>query len=210
MDAAVMNSEKPYSEACERNKNPILDVLRVAFADRAKVLEIGSGTGQHAVYFARRLPWLIWQPSDKRESIEGIEAWRRDDGVASLLAPIVLDIDDDEWPDVGADAIFTANTLHIVSWMQVQRMFEQAGAFLPKGGVLAVYGPFNYGGVHTAESNARFDAMLRQRDPLSGIRDFERVDELAQRNGLALLNDHAMPANNRTLVWRKAGIRVSD
>ena len=200
-----MNVEKPYSEACERNKDPILAVLRVAFADRAKVLEIGSGTGQHAVHFASRLPHLLWQPSERPENIAGIEAWRRDIAAANLLAPIVLDIDDAAWPDLGADAVFTANTLHIVSWAQVQRLLQRVGALLPPAGVLAVYGPFNYGGVHTSESNARFDAMLRQRDPLSGIRDFEKVDELARRNGMALVKDYAMPANNRTVVWRKAG-----
>jgi SAM-dependent methyltransferase len=200
-----MSTEKPYSEACERNKDPILDVLRVAFADRSKVLEIGSGTGQHAAYFARHLPGLIWQPSDRPENIAGIEAWRRDAAVPNLLAPIVLDIDDPTWPDAGADAVFTANTLHIVSWGQVQRLFERVGVLLPEAGVLAIYGPFNYGGVHTSESNARFDAMLRQRDPLSGIRDFEKVDELARQNGMALVKDYAMPANNRTVMWGKAG-----
>jgi len=198
-----MNAENPYSEACERNKDPILDVLRVAFADRSRVLEIGSGTGQHAAHFARHLPRLLWQPSDKPENIAGIEAWRRDVAAPNLLAPIVLDIDDATWPDAGADAVFTANTLHIVSWVQVQRLFERVGVLLPQGGVLAVYGPFNYGGVHTAQSNARFDLTLRSRDPLSGIRDFEKVDELARQNGMTLVKDYAMPANNRTVVWRK-------
>jgi SAM-dependent methyltransferase len=203
-----MSTEKPYSEACERNKDPILDVLRIAFADRSKVLEVGSGTGQHAAHFARHLPRLIWQPSDRPENIAGIEAWRREVAASNLLAPIVLDIDDETWPDVGADAVFTANTLHIVSWAQVQRLFECVGVLLPEAGTLAIYGPFNYGGVHTSESNARFDAMLRQRDPLSGIRDFEKVDEQARRNGMALVKDYAMPANNRTVVWRKAGVGV--
>jgi len=198
-----MSTEKPYSEACERNKDPILDVLRVAFADRSKVLEIGSGTGQHAAHFARHLPGLIWQPSERPENIAGIEAWRRDVAAPNLLAPIVLDIDDATWPDAGADAVFTANTLHIVSWMQVQRLFERVGVLLPEAAVLAIYGPFKYSGVHTAESNARFDAMLRSRDALSGIRDFEEVDELARENGMALVRDYAMPANNRTVVWRK-------
>lgn len=204
-----MNAGKPYSEACERNKAPILDVLRVAFADRSRVLEIGSGTGQHAAHFARRLPHLLWQPSERSGNISGIEAWRRDIAASNLLAPIVLDIDDATWPDVGTDAVFTANTLHIVSWVQVQRLFERVGALLPPAGVLAVYGPFNYGGMHTAESNARFDALLRERDPFSGIRDFEKVDELARQNGMALVKDYAMPANNRTVVWRKTGTNPS-
>jgi SAM-dependent methyltransferase len=198
-----MSLDKPYSEACERNQTPILEVLRVAFADRAKVLEIGSGTGQHAVHFARHLPHLTWQPSDREDNIAGIGLWRREAGLPNLLEPIILDIDDARWPDSGADAVFTANTLHIVSWPKVQRLFERVGTLLPSHGVLAAYGPFNYGGAHTSESNARFDLMLRQRDPLSGIRDFEKVDELATRQGLKLVKDYAMPANNRTVVWVK-------
>ena len=196
----------PFSEACERNKDPILDVLREAFGDRTKVLEIGSGTGQHAAHFARHLPHLIWEPSDLAENLPGIRLWLKEAALPNLLDPIVLDIDDAQWPDTGADAVFTANTLHIVSWPRVERLFERAGALLPAGGVLAVYGPFNYGGVHTSESNARFDAMLRARDPRSGIRDFEKVNELAKRQGLILLEDRAMPANNRMLVWRKTSV----
>lgn len=193
----------PFSEACERNRDPILGVLREVFGDRSKVLEIGSGTGQHAVHFARHLPHLIWQPSDLAENLPGIRLWIREAALPNLLEPIVLDIDAAQWPDANADAAFTANTLHIVSWPRVERLFERAGALLPGGGVLAVYGPFNYGGVHTSESNARFDTMLRTRDSRSGIRDFENVNELAQRQGLKLLEDRAMPANNRVLVWRK-------
>jgi SAM-dependent methyltransferase len=194
----------PFSEACERNKDPILTVLRVVFGDRAMVLEVGSGTGQHAAYFARHLPQLAWQPSDLAENRPGIRLWAKQAALPNLLEPIVLDIDAAPWPDIAADAMFTANTLHIVSWPRVVRLFERAGALLPARGVLAVYGPFNYGGVHTSESNARFDAMLRARDPRSGIRDFEKVNALAERQGLKLLEDRAMPANNRTLAWRKA------
>jgi hypothetical protein len=146
---------------------------------------------------------LTWQPSDVEENIAGIRAVAGWGGHPNLLEPIVLDIDDARWPDSGADAVFTANTLHIVSWPRVQRLFERAGALLPANGVVAVYGPFNYGGLHTSESNARFDLMLRQRDPRSGIRDFEKVDELASRHGLRLVKDYAMPANNRTVVWVK-------
>jgi SAM-dependent methyltransferase len=193
----------PFSEACERNKDPILDVLREAFGDRTKVLEIGSGTGQHAAHFARHLPHLTWQPSDLAENLPGIRQWTNATALPNLLDPIFLDIDTAQWPDVGADAVFTANTLHIVSWPRVERLFERAGPVLPAGGVLAIYGPFNYGGVHTSESNARFDAMLRARDPGSGIRDFEKVNELAARQGLVLLDDRAMPANNRVLVWKR-------
>lgn len=198
-----MIGDLPFSEACERNKAPILDVLRRVFADRTRVLEIGSGTGQHAAHFAPALPHVTWQPSDRPDHLHGISLWVRHVAAANLLQPIALDIDDESWPDVGADAAYTANTLHIVSWPQVERLFERAAAFLPDGGCIAVYGPFKYGGVHTSESNARFDAMLRERDPASGIRDFEAVNELAGRLGLQLLDDVAMPANNRTLVWQK-------
>jgi SAM-dependent methyltransferase len=194
----------PFSEACERNKEPILEVLRAAFADRSKVIEIGSGTGQHAVHFARYLPHLVWQPSDREENLPGIRLRVGEAALANLIEPIALDIDNPVWPETAADAVFTANTLHIVSWLRVVRLFERAAALLPSSGVLAAYGPFNYGGAHTSESNARFDSMLRERDPHSGIRDFNQVDELAARQGLELIQDHAMPANNRTAVWRKA------
>ena len=195
---------KPYSEACERNRDPILVVLREAFADRRRVLEIGSGTGQHAVHFAAGLPHLVWQPSDRAENLPGIRLWCDEAGLANLLAPIALDLNQDPWPDVQADAVFSANTLHIVSWSEVQTLLERIGKMLPPGGVLAIYGPFAYGGRHTSESNASFDLFLRSRDPLSGIRSFEDVDELARGQGLRLAYDRAMPANNRTLVWRRS------
>ena len=192
---------RPFAEACERNKDPILSVLRDAFADRKHVLEIGSGTGQHASHFARHLPHLIWQASDVATNLPGISQWIDDAALANLPAPVVIDVDDAVWPCAEADAVFTANTLHIMSWPEVERLFERVGRLLPAGGVLAVYGPFKYGGVHTAESNARFDLMLRERDPRSGLRDFEAVDALAQANGFRLVRDEAMPANNRTVVW---------
>ena len=195
--------DKPYSEACERNKDPILAVLRNAFTDRSKVLEIGSGTGQHAAHFARHLPHLIWQASDRAPNLPGIRQWIDEAALANLPDAIALDLKDADWACADADAVFTANTLHIISWPEVEQLFEGVGALLPAGGVLAVYGPFKYGGVHTAESNARFDLMLRGRDPRSGLRDFEAVDALARSNGLRLAGDHAMPANNRTVVWLK-------
>ncbi len=194
---------KPYSEACERNRGPILEVLREAFADRRRVLEIGSGTGQHAVHFAAGLPHLVWQPSERAENLPGIRLWRDHAGLKNLLAPIELDLNQEPWPDVHPDAVFSANTLHIVSWLEVQTLLERIGRMLPPDGVLAIYGPFNYGGQYTSASNASFDAFLRSRDPLSGIRSFEDVDALARAHGLCLIQDVAMPANNRTLVWRR-------
>jgi cyclopropane fatty-acyl-phospholipid synthase-like methyltransferase len=185
---------KPFAEASERNRQPILSVLRRIFKDTRSVLEIGSGTGQHAAYFTQALPHLTWQASDVREHLAGIRAWG--------VEPIELDVDE-PWPAVNADAAFSANTAHIMSWRQVERMFENLGRLLPAGGLFALYGPFHYGGRPTSESNARFDATLRSRDPASGVRNFEDVQALAQRSGLALIEDTAMPANNRLLVFQK-------
>lgn len=194
---------KPWSEACERNRAPILEVLRGAFAGATEVLEIGSGTGQHAVFFAAAMPQLVWQPSDRPEHLAGIAAWRDEAGLPNLRAPLALDVDG-EWPVTECDALFSANTLHIMSWASVEQFFRGAGRVLRPGGVLAVYGPFSYGGRHTAESNARFDAFLRARDALSGVRDFDAVSALAHSNGLEFCDDHALPANNRVLIWRRS------
>jgi len=193
---------KPYAEACERNRGPILAVLQRIFSDRRRVLEIGSGTGQHAAYFAAALPHLVWQPSDVAEHLAGIGLWRSESGAPNLRRPLELDVER-PWPDTVADAVFSANTCHIMSWPQVERMFEGVGRLLPARGVLALYGPFNYGGRHTSESNARFDAMLRARDPQSGLRDIEALFALGEREYLEKEEDVAMPANNRLLVFRK-------
>lgn len=168
-----------------------------------KVLEVGSGTGQHAVHFAAHLPYLIWQPSDLAENLPSIELWRAEAARPNLLPALALDVNQPQWPDTGADAVFSANTLHIMSWPEVRLFFAGVGRALPLGGVLAVYGPFNYGGRHTSDSNARFDSLLRSQDPRSGIRDFEAVDALAAEQQLALQRDVPMPANNRTLLWRR-------
>jgi hypothetical protein len=186
---------KPFSEASERNGGPILAVLKRVFKDSKRVLEIGSGTGQHAAYFAAELSHLVWQASDVAEHLAGIRQW------VSTPSPLELDVDR-EWPEVEADAVFSANTCHIMSWPQVERMFAGIGKLAPD--VLALYGPFNYNGRHTSESNARFDAMLRARDSASGLRDVEAVDALARSVGLTLMEDNAMPANNWLLVFRKA------
>jgi hypothetical protein len=187
---------KPFSEACERNREPILAVLKRIFKDRRAVLEIGSGTGQHAAYFAPELPHLAWQASDVAEHLPGIRMW-----VGDSPAPIELDVDK-PWPKVRADAVFSANTAHIMSWPQVERTFAGIGS-MDSLRIFCLYGPFHYGGRPTSESNARFDAMLRSRDPASGVRAFEDIRALAQRCGLALLEDNAMPANNRLLVFKK-------
>lgn len=199
----MMADVKPFSEPCERNKEPILAILRELFADRCLVLEIGSGTGQHAAHFARALPHLVWQTSDLPANHAGIRAWLAEAALANTPEPIVLDVGADVWPIETVDAIFCANTIHIISWPLVERLFEGVGRVLADGGLLVLYGPFNYRGQFTSESNARFDVWLRNRDPVSGIRDFEKVDALARAQGLQLVGDHEMPANNRTLVWRR-------
>lgn len=193
----------PFAEACERNKAPILDVLRTAFAQARRVLEIGSGTGQHAVHFARALPHLVWQPTDRDEWLDGLAARIAAEGPSNLLPPLRLDVRDDPWPVAAVDAVFGANTLHIMSEACVEAFFHGVARVLEPGGTLCVYGPFRYCGRFTTDSNAAFDAWLKARDPLSGIRDFERVDALARTIGCALLEDHAMPANNQCLVWRR-------
>ena len=185
---------RPFSEASERNRAPILAILKRVLRDRKHVLEIGSGTGQHAAYFASELPHLIWQASDVAENLPGIRQW------VTTPSPIELDVDK-PWPELKVDAVFSANTCHILSWPQVGRMFHGIGSIRTLR-TLCLYGPFSYGGKHTSESNARFDAMLRARDPLSGLRDFDDIARLAERAGLILLEDNAMPANNRLLVWK--------
>lgn len=198
----------PFSEACERNKGPILEVLQRWLGHQAGVvLEIGAGTGQHAVHFARNLPRLSWQPTERLEHLAALAARIEVEGPCNLLAPVELDVEQGDWPcdNDSVDAVYTANTLHIASWPQVQALFRGVGRVLREEGLLIVYGPFRYGGQFTAHSNALFDAALRSRDPLSGIRDMEAVDALAAAQGLRLAEDCAMPANNQVLVWRRAG-----
>lgn len=195
---------KPFAEACEQNKAPILEVLRQAFATSTCILEIGSGTGQHAVHFARHLPHLQWHTTDVAAHLSGIRLWLAEAGLANLHGPLALDVRQPDWPSVpGVNGVFSANTTHIMDWPAVEQLFAGTGRCLGEGGVFCLYGPFNYGGCYTSESNARFDQWLRQRDPASGIRDFEALDALARTAGLSLIDDHAMPANNRTLVWGK-------
>ena len=192
----------PSSAACERNREPILGVLRRWLADRRSVLEIGSGTGQHAVHFAAALPQLAWHCTDLPQNHPGIRAWREHAALPNLHGPETLDVRSGPWPTRRFDAVFSANTLHIMGWDAVQALFRGLPKVLAEDGLLLVYGPFNYGGRFTSESNARFDAMLRQDDPDRGIRDFEAVDALARAAGLVLAEDAALPANNRCLVWR--------
>ncbi|MGH8617518.1 MAG: DUF938 domain-containing protein [Burkholderiales bacterium] len=193
---------KPYSEACERNKAPILAVLNEHFADRREVLEIGSGTGQHAVHFAQGLPHLVWHTADRRDYLPGIRQWLEEAKLANLRAPFELDVNG-AWPTHRYDAAFTANTLHIMHWPGVEKLFAHLPGISTPDAKLVVYGPFNYGGQFTSASNAAFDASLRQQDPGMGIRDIEAVDALAAGAGYVRVEDRAMPANNRCLVWTR-------
>lgn len=197
---------KPFAEACEQNKQPILRVLQEVFADTRQVLEIGSGTGQHAVYFSARLPHLVWQPSDVAEHLPGIRLWQAEASAANLREPVCLDVNQQPWPSDRYDGVFSANTVHIMAWPSVENMFAGIGRVLSAGGRFCLYGPFNYGGVHTSESNARFDLWLRQRDPASGVRDFEQLNVLAETAGMRIWQDVEMPVNNRLLVWEKPGV----
>jgi SAM-dependent methyltransferase len=192
------------SEACERNKDPILRVLANVLVRSRVVLEIGSGTGQHAVHFATHLPHLTWQPSDRADYLPDLRGRIAHDGPSNLRPAIEVDVHNLPWPVGPVDAIFTANTLHIMEWAAVEDLFRGTSSVLSAPGVFCIYGPFRYAGRYTSASNAEFDKYLRARDPRSGIRNFEDVNILAVEQGLHLLEDHAMPANNQLLVWRKA------
>jgi len=196
-------SEKPFSQACENNQQAIFAILESVFSQARHVLEIGSGTGQHAAYFAPRLPHLIWQTSDQAEYHPGIKAWLDASSAENLRRPLLLNVDMPQWPIATVDAVFSANTCHIMGWASVVAMFKQLANVLSAGGTLAIYGPFNYDGQFTSPSNANFDQWLKQRGPQQGIRDFEAVNKLAREAGMTLLEDNAMPANNRLLVWHK-------
>ena len=195
--------EKPNAPSCERNRDPILEALSVQFADRQQVLEIGSGTGQHAVHFAAALPQLSWQCSDQAENLAGIQLWLDEAGLSNTPPPIELDVAG-VWPAQRYDAVFSANTLHIMGWPEVEQLFAHLAQVTTADAVLIVYGPFNYGGRYTSDSNAAFDQWLQARGAHMRIRDAEAVDALAEVAGFDLIDDIAMPANNRSRVWRRA------
>jgi cyclopropane fatty-acyl-phospholipid synthase-like methyltransferase len=194
---------KPYSESCEQNRAPILDVLRIELDGRSRLLEIGSGTGQHAVYFAPEFPQLSWQTSDRSDMHAGIQSWLDEEGSPNILPPLALDVGRDKWPSALYDVVYSANTVHIMGWSEVEQLFAGVGSVLESRGVFCLYGPFNYQGSYTSASNASFDQWLKARDPSSGIKDFEALLQLAEKAELELTKDYEMPANNRTLVWSK-------
>ena len=194
--------EKPFSQACENNKAPILEQLKRFFSLSSNVLEIGSGTGQHALHFAEHLPHLKWQPSDREENISGMRLWLNGSSTKNLFPTIELDVNQPKWPR-GFDAVFSANTVHIMPWISVVVMLQHIGALLPKNGLFALYGPFKFGGRFTSDSNAKFDEWLKDRARHQGIRDIEKIEEVAQSVGLHLTETVDMPANNHLLLWQK-------
>lgn len=204
----------PWSQACENNKRPILEVLQRHFRPRAvapelpdqcraRVLEIGGGTGQHATFFAAEMPWLYWQSSDVADNVDPLAGRLEKAALENLPAPLTLDALDARWDAPATDYLFSANTLHIMSEQAVRGFFQRLPDVLKDDAVVCIYGPFRYGGEFTSASNASFDDWLRQRNPESGIRDAELVDELAQQVGLELIEDNRMPANNQLRVWRQ-------
>ena len=198
-----MNSDRPYAPACDKNRDPIRRVLCQTFLRPGLVLEIGSGTGQHAVYFAEHLSHVAWQPTDLSSSLRGIRAWCEFKALSNVREPMELDVNREPWPVSRADYVFSANSTHIMSWESVKAFIAGAGCVLVADGLLCLYGPFNFGGDYSSASNARFDSWLKERDPLSGIRNFEDLDALAGETGMQPAGVYAMPANNCILTWKK-------
>jgi hypothetical protein len=201
--AGIMSMRKPFSQACENNKEPILAVLREVFSQPGQILEIGSGTGQHAVYFAANLPHLAWQPSDRSACLPGARLWIDEANLENISAPIELDVLKTPWPSSRADGVFSANTAHIMHWPAVEAMFAGVSGLLKTNRCFCLYGPFKYDGRHTSDSNERFNQHLRSQDSNMGVRDMEDLKRLAADCKLELETDYAMPANNRILVWRR-------
>lgn len=194
---------KPYSESCDQNKEPILTVIKPLFSSVSSVLEIGSGTGQHAIYFCEQMPHLTWHTSDRISYMDGIKSWLVDADLNNTRPPFELDVSKSDWPEIKADAVFTANSVHIMSQRDVFNLLTGIGKILLDNGSFVVYGPFNYNQQFTSDSNRRFDLWLKDRDTASGIKDFESFVSLAKNNGLRLVKDYEMPENNRILHFIK-------
>ena len=194
---------KPFAESCAQNQAEICAVLEILLPNNKHVLEIGSGTGQHAVYFSERLPHLIWQTSDQEQYHEGINLWLDEAQLDNTRAPISLDVSTSTWPKLEIDTLFSANAVHIMAWENVVDYFNNGASLLKKDGYFILYGPFNYNDEYTSESNQRFDQWLKERDSKSGIRNFETLDDLANKNNMQLAHDIEMAANNRILCWQK-------
>ena len=195
---------KPYSESCDQNKAVILSVISPILSECSAVMEIGSGTGQHAVYFAEKMPYLAWHTSDCQPYLKGINSWLNEAGLDNTVLPFELDVSSSRWPTLDVDAVFTANSLHIMNDNDVEHFITGVGDLLKPKGKMLIYGPFNYAGSYTSASNESFDSWLKDRDPRSGIKHFETVASLASDNGMQLCGDYEMPANNRILHFVKS------
>ena len=195
--------EIPFSQACENNKQPILDVISQYFKNSKLILEIGSGTAQHAVYFAEKLKHLYWQTTDQEVYQEGINLRLDNYQNTNIGRPLVLNVMEDDWPIEQCDGVFSANTSHIMNQQMVNKMFLGVGKVLQANQYFCLYGPFNFNGQYTAKSNESFDQMLRARDPESGLRNFEDLQKIAESQGLFFFKQHDLPANNNILVWKK-------
>ena len=198
-----MTEGKPFSQACANNKQVILEKLAAVFSAPGTVLEIGTGTGQHAIHFASFLPHITWQPSDHPSNYQLCEPWLAEARLPNINTPFALNVSISDWQLPPVTGAFSANTAHIMSWPEVKAMFKGVAANLQQGEAFCLYGPFNYSGKFTSASNQQFDASLRQRNPAMGIRDMDDLKKLSSDNGLILESDFEMPANNRLLVWRK-------
>lgn len=196
-------TDKPFSQACENNKRPILAQLQRLLPEQGLVLEIGTGTGQHAVFFAEALPFLTWQPSDQPGTENYCQPWLAEANRGNIRPPLPLDVSAAAWPVTTADAVYSANTAHIMGWPEVEAMFRGVAQLLAPAGVFCLYGPFNYHGEYTSDSNRAFDQYLRNQKPSMGIRDIDDLTALAREVGMVLEEDIGMPANNRLLVWRR-------
>jgi cyclopropane fatty-acyl-phospholipid synthase-like methyltransferase len=196
-------ASKPFSEYAERNSRPILEVLQNEFSSSTRVLEIGSGTGQHAVLFATALPHVVWQTSDLIDNHGGINAWLSDSELPNLLSPLKFDVLDADIAVELYDAVYSANTAHIMSITAVERMFELVGTALADGGTFCLYGPFRQSGEFNAASNASFHQNLQSQNPEMGIRDIADLDGFGRSHELHRVRLYAMPANNHLAVWKK-------
>ena len=197
--------ELPFSPACERNKDVIFNTIKAHLDTATNVLEVGSGTAQHALHFAQNCPHLVWQTSDQSFYLDGIRAQLGNSNIVNILPPLELDVNQSNWVSDAAvyDIVYTANTLHIMRWGDVQAFFTGLGQVTKSGSLLIIYGPFKYAGEFTSNSNAGFDQSLRAGGQGSAIRDFEAVKQLAIENGFSLLMDVSMPANNQCLIWQQ-------
>ncbi len=198
-----MAETKPFSQACENNKQPILQRISAVFSQPGTILEIGTGTGQHAVHFAQNLPHLTWQPSDHPDNYQLCLPWLTEAGLANINKPLALNVSTPDWDLPSINGVFSSNTAHIMAWPEVDAMFQGVARELQAGEAFCLYGPFNYNNEYTSASNQQFDLYLKKQHPTMGIRDMADLERIGHAGGLRLESDFEMPANNRLLVWRK-------